>query len=277
MADARIPFSQRHRTRQPPAGGLIYEAITETIATGVGNAALPLTIEHGEFSLDGVYLSSVIARVCLETERPVPRASNSEVLVNVLTRLAWDEFCDACEGLYELFETRGPRFEQHVNRVFARNFFGYEMRNGQIERVGAVTHEEVMEEAQGILADDDLAGPNEQFQDARRLYNARPKPDLDNAVKEAISAVEGLARILLNDRKVLLSKALQRIQQEKGAHPAMMEMIGKLYAYRGDKEGVSHGATEPSQIPLHEAEFAIGTSAQAIVYLARLYGRGVVT
>ena len=52
-------------------------------------------------------------------------------------------------------------------------------------------------------------------------------------------------------------------------------MLEKLYAYRGDAEGVAHALTGEKEVRLEDAEFALAVSASAIVYLARLYGRGV--
>jgi hypothetical protein len=198
---------------------------------------------------------------------------------NLLYKSEWDEFCTICEVAYRALERDNEEaadvFSNGINRVFARNYFGYEMRDGRIEKVGAHAQDAAIAEARGILRDPDLAGPDEQFQKALGFYSRRPQADCENCVKEAVSAVEGVARILLNDHSLTLSKALRRLEREKDVHPALVQLVEKLYGYRGDAKGVGHALTGDSEVRLEEAEFVLGVSANAIVYLARLYGRGV--
>ena len=58
-------------------------------------------------------------------------------------------------------------------------------------------------------------------------------------------------------------------------HPTLIGLLEKLYAYKGDAEGVGHALTEQKEVRTEEAEFVLGVAASAIVYLARLYGRQV--
>ena len=168
------------------------------------------------------------------------------------------------------------RFIYAFNEVLLRNYVGYELREGRIERVGAREAEAAIAEARAILRDPNLAGPDEQFQKAIAHFNRRPKPDVENCVKDAVGAVEALARVLLNDSSILLSKAIKKIGEEKGIHPTLQKLVESLYAYRGDAEGAAHGKTGvKASVTEADAEFVLHTSAACIVYLARLYGRGV--
>jgi hypothetical protein len=277
----RIPFSSRYQIAVP-VGGLVTDAIPVRVPDGVVNVLESL----------GSYWPEVVNRICLETDAPPPNTGNrlptAQNARDLLQELPWHAVCDACEGLYELqlerleeAEAQGAfesidwpsLFERKLNQVFARNYFGYELRAGQLERLGALGHEEAVEEARGILRDPDLGGPNEQFEKAIRFYNARPSPDCANAVKDAVGAVEGLARILFGDNSLVLSEACQRLRDEKGLHPALASLLDKLYGYRGDADGSAHGATGERPVSLEEAEFVIGVSASSIVYLARVFGR----
>lgn len=292
MTGERIPFSRRYEA-ELPEGGLIYDRVPYTVFTGISNALRSL---HNAM---GASWETVIERICLETDRLMPSPQKGPILSfddahAVLAGLTWNGLCDACEGLHELIREEDGRldsyhnedeqfvpsnlgglFQTRVNQVFARNYFGYEMRDGQVERIGAITHEETIAEAKGILSGPDFAGPNEQFSKAVKFFGARPEPDCSNAVKEAVGAVEGLARILLNDHHILLSDAVQRLRDQKRIHGALSTLIEKLYAYRGDAEGAAHGATGQRPVRLEEAEFVLAVSASAIVYLARLFGRAV--
>ncbi len=230
-------------------------------------------------------MRTLIIAVCHATDLRVPNGirpigsttttNSADDLALVLRGLSWYQVCDACESLYDALTGSKEEFLIGLNQTFARNHFGYEMRSGQIERVGALMHDTAIEEARAILRDPDLGGPDQQFQKAIAFFNQRPVPDSANAVKEAVGAVEGLARILLDDSNLMLSAACNRMRQSHGTHPALAEMINKLYGYRGDAEGAAHGATGNRPIPPEEAELVIGVSASVIVYLARIFGRAI--
>jgi hypothetical protein len=198
-------------------------------------------------------------------------------LRDLIETLEWDEFCDACEALGDILVPLKiyEKYANELNALFTRRYFGYELRDGRIERVGSKAQDAAIAEARGILRDDDLKGPDEQFQKAVAFYSQRPAPDLENAVKEAVSAVEGVAQIVLEDTSLTMSKALSKLKKEKDVHPTLIVMLEKLYAYRGDAEGVGHALTGEKEVRLEDAEFTLAVSASAIVYLARLYGRGV--
>jgi len=144
-----------------------------------------------------------------------------------------------------------------------------------MERVGARAQEKAIAEARGILRDPDLSGPDQQFQKAIGFFNRRPEADCENCVKEAVSAVEGVAQVLLGDDSLMLSEALKRLRKQKDVHPALLVLLDKLYGYRSDAEGVAHALTGDKEVRIEEAEFVLGVSASAIVYFARLFGRPV--
>jgi len=189
----------------------------------------------------------------------------------------WDELLDLCELTYEKLESDEwrDRFTNDLNEMFVRRYVGYELRNGRIERVGTQAQDEMIGRARALLRDDDLRGPDEQFQKAIAFLNRRPEPDLENAVKEAVSAVEGVARILLDDHSLVFSRALARLKSEKDVHPTLVALLDKLYAYRGDAKGVGHALTGAKEVRLEDVELALAVSASAIVFLARLFDRAM--
>lgn len=268
----RARFSERHEVRKPE-GGLIYDYVPERVVDGLMNL---MTVER----YDTTPMSIAVHR---GLDRTMPTQFAALFLRDLLKSSEWFELCDACEIIWEelanpggVSDARRATFSNELNDIFSRNYFGYELRDGQMERVGARAQDAAIAEARGILRDPDLSGPDEQFQKAVAFFNQRPEPDCENSVKEAVSAVEGVAGLLLNDRKLTLSKALTRLRGEQDVHPTLISLLQKLYAYRGDAEGVGHALTGKKEVRIEDAEFALAVSASAIVYLARLFGRGVV-
>jgi hypothetical protein len=276
----RLRFSERYRTRV--STNLAYDTLPERVPAGLTNVLEGIASRS---TRRRSLISGYVRLVCSEIDSPLPYATvtvngvpehDEHQLLEVLSGVEWDAACDVCEVIYDSMASHDQGvFQASVNRVFARNRFGYEMREGRVERVGAITQDLAIEEARGILKDPDLAGPNEQFRKAVQFYSQRPLPDCENAVKDAVGAVEGLARVLFEDPSLLLSKFGNRLRESKGTHPALVQTIEKLNAYRGDAEGVGHGNAGIRAVPLEEAEYVLGVSASAIVYLARVFGRGV--
>jgi hypothetical protein len=191
----------------------------------------------------------------------------------------WYEFYDLVEAMVRVLEDNASLqalFVNRFNQILLRHYVGYELRDGKIERVGAREAEVAIGEARGILRDAELQPADEQFQKAIGFFNQRPQPDVENCVKDAVGAVEALARILLGKPSIQLNDAMKEIGDEKGIHKTLQQMVDKLYAYRGDAPGAAHGKTAAKpQITPPDAEFVLHTSAACIVSLARLYDKGV--
>jgi len=201
----------------------------------------------------------------------------------VIQSCQWYGFLDICELLASLFDNpnwkeRYPRlnrsvFESEVNETFADSALGYEFKNGRIEKLGAPQIDKVVNEVRQVLQSPEYLGPNDQFEKALHFLNQRPNPDTANCVKDAVGAVEGLARIITGNNKLTLNKILDSEPFRSEVHGALREIMQKLYAYRGDAEGAGHGQTSTGQISVEEAELALGVSAACMIFLAKRFGK----
>jgi len=267
----RVPFSTRYETRRP-AEGLIYDRVPDRVRDGVLN----ILDDFGTYPWYTVNRLGEELYAALDRRPPSDGVFLITYPAALVVRLEWDEFCDACEALWKIVrEEDRDALSNRLNALFTRHYFGYELRDGLMQRVGARVAEAAIGKARGILRDPDLSGPDEQYQKAIGFFNRRPEPDCEKCVEEAVLSVEGVARVLLNNHSITLSQALKRLKKEKDVHPTLVYLIDKLYAYRGDAGGVGHALTQKKEVRIEEAEFVLGISASAIVYLARLFGRGV--
>jgi hypothetical protein len=268
-------FSERMGANKP-RGGLIQDAAPEAVVNGLLNflMTLPGRTLYG--------LESTV-RIRLDILQDGSGSWDSDwpsvfkgFFDKYATNKNWYRFYDICEIVWEGLDPSPDRdaLENHLNRVFQRNHVGYEMRQGNIERVGSRVADEVVAAARGILTDERLAGPDEQFSKALAFFNQRPKPDLENAVKEAIGAAEGLASVIAG-QKIQLNKAIKKWSTDGLIPPTISKAIDSIYAYRGDAEGVAHGKSGTQGVRMEEAEFVLHASAAIIVYLARLHGYSV--
>jgi hypothetical protein len=269
-------FSDRLGIRRP-AGGLIYQDAPEPILHAFLNQLRALDNLIPDWHWKSVYrlLEGAIDKWTPDTHYTV----SINTIAELVGKCEWFEFYDLVEEVVQILEPHSDLqalFVNDFNHALLRNHVGYELREGRIEKVGARQPEAVIAEVRAILRDPELVGPDQQFQKAIGFFNRRPEPDVENCVKDAVGAVEALARILLNDASILLGKAMKKIGEQKGVHPTLQKLVENLYAYRGDAEGAAHGKTgAKASVTEADAEFVLHTSAACIVYLARLYGKGV--
>ncbi len=268
-------FSDRLQIRRP-VDGLIYEDAPETLRNGFLNALE----RHGPPSGGWTELYRRCETALDKwSPRPIGVLIDITWIADLINRCKWYEFYDLVETVIDAFESGyqdTSAFVNDVNQVLVRNYVGYEIRENRVERVGARVAEVAVAEARGILRDPQLRAADDQFQKAIGFFNQRPEADVANCVKDAVGAVEALARVLLGKPSILLDDAIKQIGQEKGIHKTLQQMVEKLYAYRGAAPGAAHGDTDAGPpVTLPDAEFVLHNSAACIVYLARLYGKAV--
>jgi predicted transcriptional regulator len=119
------------------------------------------------------------------------------------------------------------------------------------------------------LMSEKFPGPFRQLVKAKSFLYGAESPDIENCIKDSVGALEGLARILLNEPKKTLSDLLPKLRSEFLGHPAMDKILGSLYAIRGDVPGAAHGQHKASDLKLDDAEFVFNTCMACMTYLAK--------
>ena len=149
--------------------------------------------------------------------------------------------------------------------AFVQARFGYRFSGDDIVEAGTDVENEAIDEArERLLADPRFADAEAKFVSALQKATSNRDTDYPEAVHLSVSALEGVARVLLRDKKITLDKALDRLRQRHNLNPNMTEMLKKLYHVRGNLEGAAHGAGTSSE---HVARYCIHTSAAGMLYL----------
>jgi hypothetical protein len=157
-----------------------------------------------------------------------------------------------------------------INKILASENIGWRLIKGKLERVGSeVLDHGVLIAARKLLLNPDFAGPNLQFNKSLEFFNKRPKPDLENCVKDAVGALEGLGRIILKDKKITLGKAIELLSRNKLITKPLDMAFHGLYGYASTQPGSRHGAHALPTIDLHEAEFVLYSAATCMLFLAK--------
>ena len=150
-----------------------------------------------------------------------------------------------------------------LNEILKRELAGFTIVGGH---VSPITNEEELGEITRALA----AGPspvNEHLDTAIELFSDRSSPDYRNSIKESISAVESLARILADDPKAELGKALRALEGKVEIHPALDRAFKSLYGYTSDQGGIRHALLESSSIDAEDARYMLVVCSAFINYL----------
>jgi hypothetical protein len=115
------------------------------------------------------------------------------------------------------------------------------------------------------------SGPCQHWRAAHTLLSSKD-PDYAGAAREAVSAVEGLCRIVLGEPSITLGDALQRMRQRNLLHPALAKSIEGLWGFASVEPGIRHGAASASFVKPHEAIFVVDACEVALTLLLTVDG-----
>ena len=103
---------------------------------------------------------------------------------------------------------------------------------------------------------------------AVELLSDRSAPDYRNSIKESISAVEAMCKLITGNPKATLGDALRQLENTLGTlHPALRNAFSNLYGYTSDAEGIRHGMLGESDLDIEDAKFMLIACSAFINYL----------
>ncbi|MBF0508331.1 MAG: hypothetical protein HQK57_05320 [Deltaproteobacteria bacterium] len=106
------------------------------------------------------------------------------------------------------------------------------------------------------------------FQRALELLSDRRQPDYRNSIKESISAVEAICKILSGKSEASLGDGLKELKSKMPLHPALEKALFKLYGYTSDADGIRHALTAEAESPSYsDAKFMLVVCAGFANYL----------
>lgn len=100
------------------------------------------------------------------------------------------------------------------------------------------------------------------------LFADRKSPDYKNSIKESISAVEAICKLITGDSKITLGDALRQLESKLGTmHPSLRNAFNQLYGYTSDAEGIRHSMLGKSNLDIEDAKFMLTACSAFINYL----------
>lgn len=191
--------------------------------------------------------------------------------------------CFACEWfeIYDLLQAvaedgpdwtgeRIPIFIEACNNVLKREMSGWRFVDRALVPLPS-EHEIAAIEA--ALAATAASAPlnlvNTHLKQGLTLLADRTAPDFRNSMKESISAVECICKLIAGTPNATLGPALDRIKAagKVSLHPALEEGFRKLYSYTSDASGIRHALKDAPTVDLEDAKFMLVSCAGFVSYL----------
>jgi len=202
-----------------------------------------------------------------------------EELRNFFFNATWFEVYDFTEFFvdlvpyllvyYEVFFEELDDIIRSFNHVLKREFSGYRFLQNKIcpisNELEIANLNESIRETSNYTA---LKGCNVHLQSALHKLSDRNNPDYRNSIKESISAVESIAKVISGNTRDTLGAALDRIKGQLNIHASMERSFKQLYGYTSDSGGIRHAMTdEGATADFEDAKFMLISCSAFINYL----------
>jgi hypothetical protein len=159
------------------------------------------------------------------------------------------------------------RFLEAVNRILERELSGFRFVQGVLTPISNTEEMEAIDNAVTAAHESGLLGAQQHIRAALELLGKKPTPDHRNAIKEAISAVESVAKQIVGADSTTLDTALKVLSEKTDVHSALRSGFSKLYGYTSDESGIRHAILEQSNVGFPEAKYMIVSCSAFVYYL----------
>jgi len=182
----------------------------------------------------------------------------------------WYEVYDFIESIIDYGASQDQddeKFVKYCNAALAEELSAYRFVD---KKIIEVTSDIEIAEIEGALKATESVKPvHTHLNEALALLSKKPTPDYRNSIKEAISAVEAVCKLIANDPTTTLGQALNIIES-KGVinlHSDLKEGFKKLYHYTSDASGIRHALMGAPNLDIEDARFMLVACSAFVNYL----------
>ena len=182
----------------------------------------------------------------------------------------WYRIYDFIEFILNRFNPN-EKFSSSLNKIFEEERTPYRIIGNLVTLLTSET--EIKEVKQTLEISDKYQPVKDHLRKALALYSKKPEPDSLNSIKESISGLEALARIVLNNPKSTLGDLANKLP----IHRAFREALKKIYGWTSDEGGIRHAETGEKIISAEEeAKFMLVICSAFVNYIIAKYGTHLV-
>lgn len=203
-------------------------------------------------------------------ENPMKMFTN-EYLKSHILKCGWNEVYDLLQLIAFYLNTKENNYyfdvySTYLNAVLEREKAAYRLIGDEIT---SLTDKQEIKEIEEVLEKSKGRFKNvyEHMTSALHLMSDREKPDYRNSIKESISAVEAISRLICDDPKPTLNKALIKLCDIIDLHGALKDGFIKLYGYTSDDNGIRHALMDEDNLEYEDAKYMLVSCTSFINYL----------
>lgn len=154
-----------------------------------------------------------------------------------------------------------------VDMVLKKYLSAYRVIDGNI--LTAVGSEEEFFAIKSAVETTRIFGAKGARAHLRNAIEAINNSNFSGSVRESISAVESVSKILSSNPKADLSKALLALEKTTKMHGGLRAAFSSLYGYASDEKGVRHSLLFADEASVDESDalFMIGACSSFVSYL----------
>src|SRR6267143_751655 len=187
-------------------------------------------------------------------------------LKQFILKCNWFEVYD----LLEFLANSRPQFWRQsfidsVNAILKEELSGYRFVSDRIVQI--TSEEEIVAIEQALALPDSLKPVREHLGQSLTLLADRKSPDYRNSIKESISAIESLSKIVSGLPKATLGPALNAVEKKTKLHAVLKEAFQKLYGYTNDAQGIRHALIDEPTLDVEDAKFMLISCSAFVNYL----------
>ena len=180
----------------------------------------------------------------------------------------WFEIYDFIEFISKAKSpTNNEKFRIFCNDVLEKEISGYRFISGLIAPITTESEINEIDTAIENARNKNLTGVKTHLESALRKLSDRDNPDYRNSIKESISAIESIAKVISNNEKDSLGGALNKIKGKINLHPSLERGFKEIYGYTSDSDGIRHALTEESTCDFEDAKYILVSSSAFTNYL----------
>lgn len=160
--------------------------------------------------------------------------------------------------------------KEFMNEVFEYECIGYRFVADRITKITDKLEIEEIEDA----AHCEFDGCRSHINNAVGFLADRGNTDYKNCIKESISAVESICKVITNNEHATLGDALKELEKKRDLKGPLKSAFEKLYSYTNDRGGIRHSeGLFVSDVSFEEAKFMLVSCSAFANYLIAEYGK----
>lgn len=193
-------------------------------------------------------------------------------MIDVLKTTFMDSYWYDAFDIVEFFVTKEPvkisieEFVNGCNSILQREFSAYRFVGNKLTRI--TSKEEIQEVEEAIQSGIDSV--KEHLTTSLTMLSDKKSPDYRNSIKESISSVESICKMISGNSSATMTQALTEIEKtgKIELHVDMKDAFQKLYWYTSDADGIRHSLMDGKITPdFDDAKFMLVSCSAIVNYL----------